>query len=350
LVPPLSRKAPAIKVLISGGAGYIGSTIAAACADCGIAAVIVDDLSTGSRSAAGAHPFFQGDCADSAVVAEIFAAHPDISAAIHCAARVSVPGSTTDPLAYYASNVSTSLAFAQQLAGHGCRRIIFSSTAAMYATSDGPVDESAALELTSPYAASKRMTERILSDAAASGALDILALRYFNPIGADPLLRTGPSASSDNVLDCLLAAHESDQPFHVTGTSWPTPDGSGVRDYVHVWDLACAHVAAIRRFDEIVGTRPERSLIINIGGGHAYSVYELIAVFEQVVGSRIRHLAAPARPGDVPGNAADITRARHQLRWQPQLTIADAVRDAIAWRRVSSRPRPDLPARVVERG
>jgi UDP-glucose 4-epimerase len=175
------------------------------------------------------------------------------------------------------------------------------------------------------------MMERILSDSAKVDALSVITFRYFNPIGADPKLRCGPPTSSTTVLGRLLHAFHANEPFHVTGTDWSTPDGSAVRDYVHVWDVALAHVAALKRFDEVMSTAPSRFQIINVGTGRAWSVYELVRVFEDLVGCAVDMSPAPARLADVKGCAANIERAAELLGWSPSRTLADAVRDTLAW-------------------
>jgi UDP-glucose 4-epimerase len=321
-----------MKVLVAGGAGYIGSTIASACLDAGHEPVILDDLSTGCAAFTVGRPFVLGDMADAAAVDEVFMRHPDIGLAVHCAAHVVVPDSVRDPLSYYFNNVAKTVAFAGHLRRNGCRRLLFSSSAAVYAfPNGGPVTEDSPIAPASPYGRTKVMVEQILADAARAGDLDAVALRYFNPIGADPMLRTGQQMPAPtHALGRLLAAHRSGGPFVVAGTDWPTRDGTGLRDYVHVWDLAQAHLCAIDRFDALVD-RPARYVALNVGTGQGTTVRELVASVVDLVGPQLSVVDGPRRPGDTAGGYAAVDRARAMLGWQAALTVADGVRDALAW-------------------
>lgn len=319
-----------MKVLITGGAGFIGSTIASACSDAGLEPVILDDLSAGLRVFGERFRFYEGDYGDAALVRRVFTEN-DIDAVVHCAASIVVPESMTDPLKYYANNVAKVPAFLREVLAAGCRRVIFSSTASMY--EPGPdlvVDEQSALRPLSPYAASKFMVERILEDTVAASELRVVALRYFNPIGADPKLRTGlqlPNPS--HALGKLLQARADGQPFVVTGVDWPTRDGSGLRDYIHVWDLARAHVAALQRFDEV--TADSAYEVINLGTGTGITVFELVAAFAEVTGEEMPVRTAPPRPGDVVGCRTTADKAGRVLGWSTRLTVADGIADALAW-------------------
>src|ERR1700746_3048822 len=243
-----------MKVLIAGGAGYIGSTIASACSDAGISPVILDSLVTGRPEFAARHAFYQGDIADGRLVDRVFAEHPDIGAVIHCAALIVVPDSVADPVGYYRVNVASSLEFVAHLLRNGCERLVFSSSAAIYrASEDLSVDEDSAIDPLSPYARTKAVCEAMFADIAASQPIRVLSLRYFNPIGADPQMRTGLQLSRPtHALGRMMQALEDGVAFQVTGTDYPTRDGSGIRDYIHVWDLAAAHVAALSRFDALL--------------------------------------------------------------------------------------------------
>ena len=244
-----------MKVLIAGGAGYIGSTVASACTDAGISPVILDNLVTGRREFAVAHPFYEGDIADGPLIDRIFTEHPDIGAVVHCAALIVVPDSVADPVGYYQANVAKSLDFVAHLLRNGCDRMIFSSSAAIYrASEDLTVDEDSAVDPQSPYARTKAVCEAMFADIAAAEPIRVLSLRYFNPIGADPKMRTGLQLRRPtHALGKMIQAQDEGVPFVITGTGWPTRDGSGIRDYVHVWDLALAHVAALRRFGQLDG-------------------------------------------------------------------------------------------------
>jgi UDP-glucose 4-epimerase len=321
-----------MKVLITGGAGYIGSTVATACIEAGIEVVILDDLSTGLRSFGEGRNLYVGDIADGTVVEALLADHPDIDAVIHCAARIVVPESVADPLGYYDANVGKTVVLLRRLRDAGIPRIVFSSSASVYAgeTGDG-VDESGTLAPSSPYARTKAMVEQILDDAATAGDFRAIALRYFNPIGADPRLRTGlQNPTPSHALGKIMQARAAGEPFTITGTDWATRDGSGLRDYIHVWDLALAHVAAVQKFDE-VATDEDPYQVINLGTGDGVTVRELVAAFERVTGEPLPVTETERRPGDQAGAFAIVDRAARVLQWHAQRSVDDGVRDAIAW-------------------
>ncbi|MEQ4206423.1 UDP-glucose 4-epimerase GalE [Actinopolymorpha sp. B9G3] len=323
-----------MKTLITGGAGYIGSTIASACLDSGIRPVILDDLSTGREEFAEGRAFYRGDIADGALLDTVFRDHPDISAVIHCAAKIVVPESVRDPLGYYANNVSGTIALVQHLLRHGCERFLFSSSASIYQPGpDLSVDESSPVDPQSPYAATKMMVERVLADAAATLPLRVISLRYFNPVGADPLLRTGlQSPAPTHALGKLIEAYERGTPFTITGTDWPTRDGSGIRDYIHIWDLAEAHVRALERFDEVVPA-PRGYEVINLGTGRGTTVRELASAFQDAVGDRLQVREAGPRPGDAVGCFTRSDKAAALLGWSATRTEKDGVLDSLAWAR-----------------
>lgn len=321
-----------MKVLITGGAGYIGSTVATACLEAGHEVVVLDDLSSGLRSFADGRNLYVGDIADGALLDRLLTEHSDIGAVVHCAARIVVPESVADPLGYYDANVGKTIILLRRLAGAGVGRIVFSSSASVYAgESGGGVDESGVLAPASPYATTKAMVERILEDAANAGAFRAIALRYFNPIGADPRLRSGlQSLTPSHALGKIMTAHARGEAFSITGTDWPTRDGSGLRDYIHVWDLALAHVAAVEGFDEVVSVdAPYR--VINLGTGDGVTVRELIAAFERVTGSALRVTETGRRPGDQAGAFALAGLAEQLLGWRAERSLDDGVRDALAW-------------------
>lgn len=315
-----------MKVLITGGAGYIGSTIASCCADSGITPVILDDFSTGLRAFAQRFDYYEGDIADAALVHRIATEHPDIDAVIHCAAKIVVPESVEKPLAYYHNNVAKSIELLQTLDRHGITRFILSSTASMYEPGpDYMVDEQSAVNPLSPYSASKRMVERVLED---TPAITSLSLRYFNPIGADPQMRTGlQNPHPTHAMGKMIEAHTAGEPFTVTGVEWPTRDGSGLRDYVHVWDLARAHVAALRFLAET----SHAHTTINLGTGQGTTVFELAEAFGEATGTPLDIRTAPPRDGDVVGCATRTTKAREVLGWSPELSLIDGVRHALTW-------------------
>lgn len=320
-----------MKVLITGGAGYIGSTVASACIDAGLTPVILDSLVTGRREFGQGRHFYEGDIADGAVVDKVFGEHPDIAAVVHCAALIVVPESVAEPVRYYQANVVKSLEFVEHLLRNGCSRLLFSSTGAFYQPgADGSVDEDSAIAPGSPYARTKAVCEAMFADIAAGTPLRVVSLRYFNPIGADPQLRTGlQTRYPTHALGMLIQARESGQPFQITGTDYATRDGSGIRDYVHVWDLAAAHVASLAGFEQVLG--PATSIAINLGSGTGTTVRELVAAFNDVVEQPVETVEAPRRPGDVIGAFTRSDRARRLLNWQPRYSIADGIADSLRW-------------------
>lgn len=321
-----------MKALITGGAGYIGSTVATACLEAGIEVVILDNLSTGRKDFGENRNLYLGDIADAELLGRIVSDHPDIDVVVHCAARIVVPESVADPLGYYDTNVGKTITMLHNLRTAGITRVVFSSSAAVYVGDGGDgVDEDAPLAPASPYAASKAMVENILSDASHAGALRAIALRYFNPIGADPRLRTGlQNPTPSHALGKIMQARAVGEPFTITGTDWPTRDGSGLRDYIHVWDLALAHVAAVQRFDDVVtASAPYR--VINIGTGDGVTVRELVAAFERVTNESLSVVDVDRRPGDQAGAYAIVERAEKELDWKAERSVDDGVRDALAW-------------------
>ncbi|WP_327585647.1 UDP-glucose 4-epimerase GalE [Nonomuraea sp. NBC_00507] len=319
-----------MRVLVSGGAGYIGSTVASACLDAGISPVILDSLVTGRREFADGRAFYEGDISDGPLIDKIFAENPDIEAVIHCAALIVVPDSVADPIGYYRANVTKSLEFADHLLRNGCTRMIFSSSASIYRTGeDHTVDEDSPLDPMSPYAQTKAVCEAMFADIAATRPIKILSLRYFNPIGADPTMRTGLQLRRpSHALGKMIEAYEDRVPFQITGTGYPTRDGTGIRDYVHVWDLAAAHVEALRRFDDLTAS------VINLGTGAGTTVRELVEAFNRVVDRPIEVVEAPARPGDVAGAYTRSDRARSLLGWQARYSVEEGIRHSLEWARL----------------
>lgn len=321
-----------MKALITGGAGYIGSTVATACLEAGIETVILDDLSAGRKEFGEGRNLYVGDIADGELLRQIVADHPDIDVVVHCAAKIVVPESVADPLGYYDTNVGKTIVLLANLRAVGISRVVFSSSAAVYFGDGGEgVDETAPLAPSSPYATTKAMVESILADTARAGDMRAIALRYFNPIGADPRLRTGlQNPTPSHALGKIMQARAAGVPFTITGTDWPTRDGSGLRDYIHVWDLALAHVAAVERFDE-VATTSDPIQIINVGTGNGVTVRELVAAFERVTGQPLPVIDVDRRPGDQAGAYAVVDRAASVLGWRSERSVDDGVRDALAW-------------------
>ncbi|CAL8971952.1 UDP-glucose 4-epimerase [Tessaracoccus sp. O5.2] len=319
-----------MKVLITGGAGYIGSTVASACEDAGHEVVILDDFSTGRREFVRDRAVYEGDFADESLLGRIFAEHA-IDAVVHCAAKIVVPESVEMPLDYYENNVAKTITLLRAMDRAGVHRFLFSSSASIYAPDENfVVTEASPLSPGSPYARTKYMVEMILEDYTKASDMKVLSLRYFNPIGTDPQLRSGQQLEKpSHVLAKLLEAWSKGETFTVTGVEWPTRDGSGIRDFIHVWDLAQAHVAALEGFDK--ATAESSYEVFNIGTGNGVTVKELAASFEEISGDPLKVTYGPPRPGDVAGVYTVSSKAKDVLGWEAKLTEQEAVRDAIAW-------------------
>lgn len=323
-----------MKILITGGAGYIGSITATALEEAGHVPVILDSLLSGPRAFVHDRIFYQGDVSDGRLLNRIVEQHPDIDCTIHMAARVVVPESVAQPYVYYRDNVAKSLEMFDGLVRLGKPRMIFSSSAAVYAPPDGfEVAETSPVSPSSPYAWTKLMVEQVLRDLAAGTELQTIILRYFNPIGSDPELSSGVYVREpSHVLGQMVrAARGQQEAFTVTGHDYPTRDGSGIRDFIHVWDVARAHVAAVEGFDAALKDERSSSTVVNVGTGKGVTVRELLAVFEQVFGRPVPTRVAPPRPGDVAGAYANVVKARELLDWTSTLSIADGVESALRW-------------------
>ncbi|GLK66584.1 UDP-glucose 4-epimerase GalE [Hansschlegelia plantiphila] len=330
-------------VLITGGAGYIGSHMALALRDAGEPAVVLDDLSTGFREAVPEGvPLVVGDVADEALVLRTLATH-QIDTVAHFAARIVVSESVRDPLGAYAANTCKTRALLGALVAADVKRFIFSSTAAVYGLEPPtPTAETAPCDPASPYGASKLMTERMLRDVSAAHGLSYVTLRYFNVAGADPQLRSGQrSPGASNLI--TLAARASlglNDGLQIFGTDLPTPDGTGVRDYIHVSDLADAHVAALRH----LRAGGSGGLTLNCGYGFGYSVREVIAAVGRAAGRELAAVERPRRAGDPYVSIADASRIRETLSWTPRrddldLIVADALRwERFCWTEKARRP------------
>lgn len=324
-----------MKILIAGGAGYIGSTIASACIDAGVIPIVLDNLVNGRREFTEGRRFYEGDIGDPDVVARVFDDHPDIYATIHCAALILVPESVSDPMSYYRANVSKSLDFVNHLVDQGCSRLIFSSTAAIYAASPSfGVSETSDIAPTSPYARTKAACEAMFEDIAHAAPIQILSLRYFNPIGADPKLRSGPqSTQPSHVLEKMIMSLRTGTKFSITGSDFPTRDGTGLRDFIHVWDLAIAHLQSIKKFDSLFDDG-RRFRAINLGTGVGTTVLELLDAFNDVVVTPLDVQSEPRRSGDIAGAYANGDLAARLIGWKPRLTITHAIQDALRWAEV----------------
>ena len=323
-----------MKVLVTGGAGYIGAITASALERAGHTPVILDSLLSGPAAFVAGRPFYRGDIADRRLIRHIVDDHSDLDGTIHLAARIVVTESVARPYAYYRDNVARSLELFDELQRLGKPRVIFSSSASVYApTEDFEVFETSPTGPQSPYARTKRMTELMLADLATAGGLRALILRYFNPIGADPDLRFGMHVREpSHVLGQLvLAARGQRDAFQITGTDYPTRDGTGLRDYIHVWDLALAHVAALEQFDAALERADAPTAILNLGTGRGVTVRELVAAVETVLGHPVPIQEAPRRAGDAVGAYANVDRAREWLGWSTQYSLLDGVTSALAW-------------------
>jgi len=295
-------------VLVTGGAGYIGSHMVHALAEAGESAVVIDDLSTGfSNFLPEGVPLFIGDAADENLVEGVIAQH-GVESIIHFAGSVVVPDSMRDPLGYYRNNTMTTRSLLNAAVKGGVKRFIFSSTAAVYGNPDQmPVPEHAATRPMSPYGSSKLMTEIMLHDVAAAHGMDYVVLRYFNVAGADPLGRTGlATTGATHLLKMAVEAATGQRAkIDVFGTDYPTPDGSAIRDFIHVSDLAQAHRAALAYL-----RGGGSSVTLNCGYGRGYSVLETIEAVRRVSGSHFAVQYAPRRSGDIMTMVADTTRIR----------------------------------------
>ncbi|MCJ8145237.1 UDP-glucose 4-epimerase GalE [Ancylobacter sp. A5.8] len=319
-------------VLVTGGAGYIGSHMVLALLDADFEVVVLDDLSTGFDWLV--HPeaaLVRGDVADAALVRGIVERY-DIEAVVHFAARIVVPESVIDPLGYYHANTAKSRAFLEALIAAGVRQIIFSSTAAVYGmVGCDPVHEDAALAPISPYGRSKLMTEWMLLDAAMAHPLKYVALRYFNVAGADPAGRAGQStrAATHLIKVAAEAALGKRAGLDIFGTDYPTPDGTCLRDYIHVTDLVAAHLDALRYLRTGGASR-----VLNCGYGWGYSVREVVDTVKRVSGIDFPVRICPRRVGDPPAIVAGAQCIRSDLGWSPKLADLDViVAHALSWER-----------------
>jgi UDP-glucose 4-epimerase len=317
-------------VLVTGGAGYIGSHMVLALAEAGESVVVIDNLSTGfSTSLPEGVPLFIGDAADENLVEGVIAAH-GVESIVHFAGSVVVPDSMRDPLAYYRNNTMTTRSLLNAAVKCGVNRFIFSSTAAVYGNPERtPVAEDAPTRPLSPYGSSKLMTEIMLHDVAAAHGMNYVVLRYFNVAGADPLARIGlATAGATHLLKIAVEAATGQRAkIDVYGTDYPTPDGSCIRDFIHVSDLVEAHRAALS-YLRGGGT----SVTLNCGYGRGYSVLETIEAIRRVSGRQFAVQYAPRRPGDIMTMVADTSRIRSLLDWTPRYDDLDTIAaHALAW-------------------
>jgi UDP-glucose 4-epimerase len=319
-------------VLVTGGAGYIGSHVVRQLGAAGEKVVVLDDLSTGFADAVLYGDLVVGSTGDMACLESIFSRY-DIDTVMHFAAKTIVPESVADPLKYYGNNTCSSRTLLEASVRAGVKHFVFSSTAAVYGIPSGGVaDETTPTSPINPYGTSKLMTEWMLRDVSAVSPLKHVALRYFNVAGCDPEARIGQSTPKATLLTkvaCEVVVGKRDK-LHVFGTDYDTPDGTGVRDYVHVEDLADAHLKAL----DYLRAGGE-STTLNCGYGRGYSVREVIQMVERVAGHELAKVESPRRPGDPPTLIAAADRIRAVLHWTPRYDdLEKIVSSSLRWERV----------------
>ena len=317
-------------VLVTGGAGYIGSHFVYAMAEAGESVVVIDNLSTGfSDFVPGGVPLIVGDAGDESLVESTIGDY-QVESIVHFSGSVVVPDSVRDPLGYYRNNTMTTRSLLNAAVRCGIGRFIFSSTAAVYGNPEQvPVNEAAPTRPLSPYGSSKLMTEIMLHDVAAAHDMRYAVLRYFNVAGADPHARIGlATIGATHLLKIAVEAATGQRAkIDVYGTDYPTPDGSCIRDFIHVSDLAQAHAAALSYLRQ-----GGRSVTLNCGYGRGYSVIETIEAVRRVSGRNFAVQYAPRRPGDIMTMIADTARMRATLDWAPQYDDLDVIAThALAW-------------------
>jgi UDP-glucose 4-epimerase len=318
-------------ILVTGGAGYIGSHTLLQLVAQGEQVVVLDDLSTGFRQAVQGAQLVVGNVGDRALVDRILAEHR-VDTIIHFAAHTIVPESVSNPLKYYGNNTCATRALLEAASQAGVRHFVFSSTAAVYGIpANGQASEETATAPINPYGTSKLMSEWMLRDVCAASAMRHVALRYFNVAGSDTQGRIGQSTRAATLLVKVACEAAVGKRGHLSvfGTDFPTPDGTGVRDYIHVEDLATAHVNALNYLRD-----GGKSLIANCGYGHGYSVREVVSSVEKIAGLKLEVREEPRRAGDPPALIARADKVRQVLGWTPRLDDIDViVRSSLEWER-----------------
>jgi UDP-glucose 4-epimerase len=318
-------------ILVTGGAGYIGSHVLLQLLARGERVVVIDNLYTGFRQAVRAAPLVVGDIGDRELLGRVLREH-DVDTVMHFAAHTIVPESVRDPLKYYRNNTCATRNLLETCAQHGVRSLVFSSTAAVYGIPAGGIAaEDSPPAPINPYGSSKLMSEWILRDLAAASDLQYVSLRYFNVAGSDPQGRIGQATRAATLLikvACEAAVGKRDH-VSIFGTDYDTPDGTGVRDYIHVEDLARAHLDALDHLRGAAG-----SLVLNCGYGHGYSVREVLDSVQRLAGTTLQIREQPRRAGDPPVLIAHAQRIRSVLGWTPRLDDLDAIVDSsLRWER-----------------
>jgi len=319
------------KILVTGGAGYIGSHVVRQLGALGEEVVTLDNLSTGFEAAVTAGELVVGDTGDEALLERLFSDH-GIDTVMHFAAHTVVPESVSDPLKYYRNNTASSRTLLEVAHRHGVKHVVFSSTAAVYGILDGPkASEDSPTQPINPYGTSKLMTEMMLRDLAFAGGPSYVALRYFNVAGCEPTGTIGQSTPKATLLVKVACEHATGRRPQVSifGTDYPTPDGTGIRDYIHVEDLATAHIDALTYL-----RNGGESTTLNAGYGHGYSVREVLEAVEAANGAPLNIVEEARRAGDPPELVAAVERIHEVLGWQPKFDDLDTiVRTALAWER-----------------
>ncbi|GAB17676.1 UDP-glucose 4-epimerase [Gordonia effusa NBRC 100432] len=338
-----------MRVLVSGGAGYIGSHTVIKLTDAGHDVIVVDDFSNAKPTVMArlegltgqSIPTHSFDLADADKTEHLFASE-QIDAVIHFAGYKAVGESVAKPLDYYANNLGTTFALLRAMERHSVRKLVFSSSATVYGAEPRlPMTEDLPTSATNPYGWTKVMIEQVLADVAASdSAWRIAALRYFNPVGAHPsgLIGEDPSGIPNNLMPFVAqVAVGRRAKLSIFGDDYDTPDGTGVRDYIHVDDLAAGHVAALDR----IGAADESMSVWNLGTGQGVSVLEVVQAFERASGRPIPYEIAPRRAGDIAASYADPTRANDELGWRATKTIDDMCVDTWRWQSENPTGYPD---------
>ena len=319
------------KILVTGGAAYIGSHVVKQLGDAGENVITLDNLSTGFEAAITHGELVIGDTGDAALLERIFADHA-IDTVMHFAAHTIVPESVADPLKYYGNNTASSRTLLEVSHRRGVKHVVFSSTAAVYGIPpDGKASEATPTRPINPYGSSKLMTEWMLRDLASAGGPSYVALRYFNVAGCEPTGTIGQSTPKATLLVKVAceAATGRRPGVSIFGTDYPTPDGTGLRDYIHVEDLATAHLDALTYL-----RGGGKSTTLNCGYGHAYSVREVLAAVEKASGKPLNISEEPGRPGDPPELVAVAKKIQSVLGWKPRYDDLDAiVRTSLDWER-----------------
>jgi len=319
-------------ILVTGGAGYIGSHVVRQLGEAGERVVTLDNLSAGNREAVLYGAFVEGDTGDYDLVRQVILDH-NVKTIMHFAAFTVVPESVSDPVKYYKNNTCNALSLIKAATMTGVENFIFSSTAAVYGVvGENAVTEETPVEPINPYGYSKLMTEQILADtAAAIDSFEYVALRYFNVAGADPECRIGPNSGETLLLikaACEVAVGKREK-IYVFGDDYATPDGTGIRDYIHVEDIASAHLSTLKYLRQ-----GGQSTVMNCGYGHGYSVREVLDTVQKVHGAPINIEQAPRREGDAPSVVANADKLRLRTGWQPSYdNLTTIVSNALAWER-----------------